>query len=145
VKLSSVLGAAGGGGEGREVEHVPKKAGSKPWKVQRGQRTSAADRVHAPKGALAFHIAKTEGRLRKANKALSDAARAEREEKKREERERREANRKRREEAIAKSTTYQVLKDPSKIKKMTKKQLRQIKKTRINSRGVLEFVSPWAK
>lgn len=37
------------------------------------------------------------------------------------------------------------LADPTKIKGMSKKQLRQIKRTRVTDRGVVEFVSPYAK
>lgn len=35
--------------------------------------------------------------------------------------------------------------DPTKLKKMTKKQLRQIKRTRVNADGVTELVPAYAK
>lgn len=37
------------------------------------------------------------------------------------------------------------IKDANKIKKMSKKQLRLIKKTRINKQGVLEYVNLYSK
>ena len=35
--------------------------------------------------------------------------------------------------------------DPEKLKNMSKKQLRMIKKTRVTDRGTIEFVSPYSK
>uniref|UniRef100_A0A7S2SQP8 Coiled-coil domain-containing protein 86 n=1 Tax=Rhizochromulina marina TaxID=1034831 RepID=A0A7S2SQP8_9STRA len=45
-----------------------------------------------------------------------------------------------------KGTTMQTITKTHKLKTMNKKQLRQIKKTQVNSRtGQVELVSPWAK
>lgn len=41
-----------------------------------------------------------------------------------------------------KSSSYQAI-DPSKIKTMSKKQLRMIRKTSVNSKGQVELVNPW--
>ena len=43
-----------------------------------------------------------------------------------------------------KSTSYQIIK-PEKIKNMSKKQLRMIKKTSVNKEGVLELVNPYGE
>eukprot|EP00752_Nemacystus_decipiens_P006876 g6177.t1 len=51
---------------------------------------------------------------------------------------------KRRQRNEMKNTTYQTISKTHKMKTMSKKQLRQIKKRQINSRtGEVEFVSPW--
>lgn len=41
-------------------------------------------------------------------------------------------------------TCSSQLKNPDKIKKMTKKQLRQVKKTRVDKDGSVKLVSPWS-
>ncbi len=57
----------------------------------------------------------------------------------------REEKKKRRAENLLKSTTYQVISDPNKLKRMSKKQLRMVKKTRVNAQGVVEFVGAYEK
>ena len=59
-----------------------------------------------------------------------------------EERERREARVKQRADNEFKTATYQVV-NPQKLKTMSKKQLRQIKKTSVSKSGAVEMVSPW--
>lgn len=58
---------------------------------------------------------------------------------------RREANRKRKAENELKSSTYQIVTDSKTIKKMNKKQLRSLKRMRVNSDGVAELADPYAK
>jgi hypothetical protein len=82
---------------------------------------------------------------RRAAKELTDSLVAARKARAAEARARREERQKRREENELKATTYQVLSDPSKIKKMTKATLRQIKRTRVNERGVVELVPVYSK
>lgn len=62
-----------------------------------------------------------------------------------ERRERQLEKERRRAENQLKGASYQVISDPTKLKKMTKKQLRQIKKTRVNKDGVMELVPAYAK
>ena len=53
--------------------------------------------------------------------------------------------RKRKAENEMKNASFQIIKDDSKIKRMSKKQLRLVKKMQVNvNTGVAEFVSPWA-
>ncbi len=61
------------------------------------------------------------------------------------ERKRLEERKRRREENQYKSSKFQVVSDPEKLKSMSKKQLRMIKKTRVTDRGTIEFVSPYSK
>lgn len=61
------------------------------------------------------------------------------------ERTRLEERKRRREENQYKSSKFQVVTDPEKLKSMSKKQLRMIKKTRVTERGTIEFVSPYSK
>lgn len=79
--------------------------------------------------------------LREQEKAMREAKLAELEAA----REKRAAKKRRKAELSLKGTAYQVLKDPSKLKKMSKKQLRQIRKTRVNKDGVVEFVGAYEK
>jgi len=51
----------------------------------------------------------------------------------------------RRAENELKGASYQVISNPDKLKRMTKKQLRQVKKTRVNKDGVTELVPAYAR
>ena len=51
----------------------------------------------------------------------------------------------RRAENELKGASYQVISNPEKLKRMTKKQLRQVKKTRVNKDGVTELVPAYAR
>lgn len=100
----------------------------------------------APKGSkVAWNAQQARRAAREAGRRVEKELKEAEAEKRRLERERREAKRKRAEENEAKSTVFQVLRNPEKIKKMTKNQVKLIRKVRINARGVKEFVSPWAK
>lgn len=57
----------------------------------------------------------------------------------------REEKAKRKAENELKSASYQVLANPEKLKQMSKKQLRQIKRTRVNKDGVVELVGAYEK
>jgi hypothetical protein len=59
-------------------------------------------------------------------------------------REKREAKKRRRAENEAKASTYQVISDPKKLKSMSKKQLRSVKRTRLNEDGVQELVPAYS-
>ncbi len=76
---------------------------------------------------------------RGAQKRLRDAAAEEAAEA----RVRREAKRVRRAEGMARAAQFQVL-DPSKLGKMSKKQLRSVRKTRMNRDGVVELVPAYS-
>lgn len=73
-------------------------------------------------------------------KALQKRLREERDAEEAEKKEFREAKRRRRAENMVKSAQGQVVADPAKLKKMNKKQLRNLKKTRVNKDGVVELV-----
>lgn len=59
-----------------------------------------------------------------------------------EEKQRREDQQKRRMENEYKNSVYQTLR-PEKLKGMSKKQLRMVRKTAMNKNGQLELVNPW--
>eukprot|EP00981_Chlorochromonas_danica_P012008 scaffold4368_cov180-Ochromonas_danica.AAC.21 len=80
----------------------------------------------------------------KAARDLEKEMKEEKKRKKEEERQRREEQEKRRLANEFKTTTFQVIK-ADKIKGMSKKQLRMVKKTSMNKNGQLELVNPWAK
>jgi len=56
----------------------------------------------------------------------------------------REDKKKRKAENELKSASYQVINNPEKLKKMNKKQLRHVKRTRVNEHGVVEFVGAYS-
>jgi hypothetical protein len=77
-------------------------------------------------------------------KALEKSMKEEKENKKQVEKARREEKQKRKMENEYKSSIYQEI-NPSKIKGMSKKQLRMIKKTSVNRKtGKIELVNPWS-
>lgn len=93
---------------------------------------------------MAFKVQKAHRAARLAAKAISDRLTEAAAAAKRERGERIAENRKRRAENEFKSAVVQELSDPTKLKKMSKKQLRQIKRVRINDEGVRELVPAYA-
>ncbi|KAJ1416362.1 hypothetical protein B484DRAFT_454306 [Ochromonadaceae sp. CCMP2298] len=121
---------------------VPKSGRS--WKVTQSSRSSAQSK----KGVLT-HLATTfEERATTRNKERN-AKELEREmiedkkRKKLDERDRRDEQLKRRQENEYKNSVYQQL-NPEKLKSMSKKQLRSVRKTAVNKFGKVELVNPWA-
>lgn len=120
---------------------------NRTWKQVHTKRTSASSR---PKSAafkntgVPFHVSLAKKQQRKAaqeeNKRLSDerTARFDELKRKRLEKEQRKA------EGEMRAAQVQNI-DPAKMKKMNKKQLRQVKKTRVNAKtGVVELVNAYA-
>jgi rRNA-processing protein CGR1 len=114
------------------------------WKTKQKTRTSAQNR----RGVVA-HMAKTfeeKERLRTEKERVLSLERELKEEKRQklvEEKARREAQQKRRMENEYKNSVYQTLK-PEKLKGMSKKQLRMVKKTAMNKNGQIELVDPFS-
>jgi rRNA-processing protein CGR1 len=120
------------------------RVGVKPWKRSQKTRSSAATRSANSNANLArWRMQQAAKASRELHKDIESQRLEELREKREAERLRREAKEKRRAENELKGTTYQVLKNPETIKKMNKKQLRQVKKTQVNKHGVTELVSPW--
>lgn len=128
----------------RAVKIDGRAKSNRPWKTKQTDRFSAIQR----KGVLS-HLSTSfeakqelraqrdntkalENQLKEAKKQRIAAAKALREEKEK----RRVANE-------YKSSSYQLL-NASKIKTMSKKQLRMVKKTSVNNKGQVELVNPWA-
>lgn len=115
------------------------------WKVKQATRASSQRR----QGVLS-HLAKSFEekeliRKRKAEvKHLEDEMLNEKKRKIAEEKEKAEERKKRRAENEQKTVTYQAL-NPQKIKTMSKRQLRAVRKTSMNQEtGKIELVSPWS-
>lgn len=133
--------------ESKESVVIPegKPRSGRVWKKKQTYRSSAQHR----KGVLG-HLSKTyEDRLlaKQREKEVREFERELREQtnkKKENERLRREQLTFRRLENEKKAGTFQEIK-PEKLKTMSKKQLRAIRKTSVNKNGQVEFVSPWAK
>lgn len=81
-----------------------------------------------------------ERKKRKEIKQLENEVNALREEKKEKERVKRENKRKRKAAADMMNTRYQVITNADKIKKMSRKQLRKIKKAKVDNEGNVKFV-----
>mmetsp|Transcript_3447 Transcript_3447/g.5374 ORF Transcript_3447/g.5374 Transcript_3447/m.5374 type:complete len:145 (+) Transcript_3447:35-469(+) len=115
------------------------------WKVKQTKRFSSQFK----KGVLS-HMAKTFEEKEKERQKKTIAKDLEREmveekkRKKREEKTRREEQQKRRQDNEYKTTVYQQIK-PEKLKGMSKKQLRSVKKTAVNKFGQVELVNPWGE
>ena len=90
-----------------------------------------------------FALSMKEKASRAATKALVDRMRAERNAELTQAREKREEKRKRRAENELKASQVQVI-DGQRMKKMSKKQLRSIKRTRLNKDGVVEYVPAYS-
>ena len=78
-----------------------------------------------------------------AAKAIEARLRAERKESQAATRAKREEKRKRRAENELKSASVQAL-DPRRLKTMSKKQLRSVKRTRLNADGVVEYAPAYS-
>lgn len=122
-------------------EGLPKSGRS--WKVKQTVRSSA----QLKQGVLA-HLAKSfeekeAERQKKRNiKELEREMIEERKNAKLAEKTRREEQHKRRQENEYKAAITQELR-PEKLKGMSKKQLRSVRKTSVNKQGQVELVSPW--
>jgi hypothetical protein len=115
------------------------------WKTK--QRTRSSTQVR--QGILS-HLSKSfeaKQELKTKNDSAKSLEREIKEETKRKklaEKQRRDERKQRIMENEMKSSSYQVI-NASKLKTMSKKQLRMIKKTSMNKNGKVELVSPWAK
>jgi len=122
-------------------EGIPKSG--RIWKIKQTSRSSSQFR----KG-ISSHLCKTfEDKLiekqRKLDvKELEKSMVAETKRKHQEVKEKREEKKKLRTENEFKNVSYQMLK-PEKMKSMSKKQLRAVKKTSVNKDGKVELISPW--
>eukprot|EP01042_Synura_sphagnicola_P030260 gene30260-38984_t len=115
------------------------------WKVKQTYRSSTQHR----QGVLSHLCKSYEERKRikdreKEIKAYERELRGQTNKKKETERLRREQLVFKRLENENKAAVYQEIK-PEKLKSLSKKQLRQIRKTSVNKNGQVELVSPWAK
>lgn len=120
---------------------IPKSG--RVWKVKQTSRASALLRT----GLLQNQIKTLEEKqiIRNKKAAILQLEREMKEEskKKREiQKEKRLENNKRRMANEYKNTSYQAL-NPEKIKTMSKKQLRMVRKTSMNKNGQVELVNPW--
>lgn len=84
-------------------------------------------------------------RIRAEAKALADMMREEAAERRTLQAQRREEKRKRRIANEMKSSQVQEIVHTDKIKRMNKKQLRKVRKTRVNDDGEVEFATLWDK
>ena len=113
------------------------------WKTKQNVRNSSQRR----QGVLSHMQSSLEKRNQeKARRASMRAVEAqmkeEKAEERRKERERKEEKAKRRAENAFRSTTYQQI-NPQKLKTMSKKQLRMVKKTRMAQNGAIELVGSY--
>lgn len=134
----------------KPASNVGKGAGSRvsgrAWKETQAVRTSVLlqpTKTNADGGAWRAQQARSAARRRA--KEASDAVREARKERLAALKAAREERKRRREEGEARATVFQKISNPDKVKKMNKQQLRAVKRMRVNERGVVEFVSPWAK
>ncbi|KNB46161.1 hypothetical protein JH06_1016 [Blastocystis sp. subtype 4] len=120
-------------------------AAGKVWRKKHEQKFS----LFATNGALQIKTSwqeKEERRKRlQRTKELEKSITERRIEEKRQRRQQIEERRARREQNEIKSMKVQTIRDTNKLKKMSKKQLKQIKKTRVDKNGNVEYVSAYAK
>ncbi|CAM9995272.1 unnamed protein product [Scytosiphon promiscuus] len=115
------------------------------WKARNQSQRASMQRTTATETLSSTWAKKLEIKAKRQaimamEKEMRDAKLKEIEDKKQEKLERE----KRRQQNEMKNTTYQTISKTHKMKTMSKKQLRQIKKRQVNSRtGEIEFVSPW--
>mmetsp|Transcript_15512 Transcript_15512/g.31385 ORF Transcript_15512/g.31385 Transcript_15512/m.31385 type:complete len:120 (+) Transcript_15512:2120-2479(+) len=114
----------GEGGSLRQGDAVPRSKGVRPWRAARTKRSSAA--VHSPALRKSWDDKMADRARRKVLVETVREMKQTENEQRREEKARREATRKRREENELKSQKVQAIRNPSKIRKMSKKQLRHI-------------------
>ena len=110
------------------------------WKETQTQRSSAQGRGAArpvAKGVQngAFRASMAVKQARQAGKALSARLRAERDGERALKREKRQEKLRRRAENVIKGQTFTTITDSKKLKKMNKKQLRQVHKTMVDGSG----------
>lgn len=115
------------------------------WKDTQQVRTSVLLKPKANADGGAWRAQQAMSVSRRRAKEATDAVRQARRERLQADREAREERKRKREEGEARATVYQKISNPDKVKKMSKKQLRAVKRMRVNERGVVEFVSPWMK
>jgi len=119
--------------------------GVKPWKKRQAARSSAATwAADSNAGNKAWRANMAAKATRKFVSDMDKEAKEEESAKRAEVRAKRIAKLKRKAENELKSSSFQVLRNPEKVKKMNKKQLRQVRKTVVNEHGGVELVSPWA-
>lgn len=123
------------------IEGKPKS--NRPWKTRQTTRFSAAKR----QGVVShLSLSREQKQAKKEQHEQMKAVEREMKEAKlkriEDEKTRRLEKEQRRIANEYKSSAYQAI-NPSKMKTMSKKQLRRIKKTSVNSKGQVELVSPW--
>mmetsp|Transcript_8849 Transcript_8849/g.7907 ORF Transcript_8849/g.7907 Transcript_8849/m.7907 type:complete len:136 (+) Transcript_8849:66-473(+) len=122
-------------------EGLPKSG--RPWKTKQLSRSSAQNRC-----GILSHLRKTYDQRKNEKlqlvsmKSLETNMINEKKQKILDEKNRREERKKVKMANEYKSSLYQVI-NPSKLKTMSKKQLRLIKKTSVNKNGQVELVNPW--
>eukprot|EP00947_MAST-08B_sp_MAST-8B-sp1_P001557 g1557.t1 len=115
------------------------------WKQRQPRRASATKTKHTKTLSSTFE----QKMLKKANlqrvkdyqNEIKEKRRAEIEDRRR----RHEEQEKRKAENELKSTKFQIIRNGEKLKKMSKKKLRQVRKLQVNKHGVAEIVAPWGK
>jgi hypothetical protein len=128
-----------------------RNASGRSWKVRPQKRASSLIHTKVNNGTKSWEVRQQEKSARKESLELQGELREERRQTKVVKKERRLENEKRRMENEFKSAqqsakSLNVGKLHSKMKAMSKKQLRQIKKTRLNTKtGVVEYVPAYAK
>jgi len=130
----------------KQASSVPfgKPKSGRTWKVRETCRASTFSRQgvlsHMSKS---LEVRKREKEKKEQAKAFENFMKEEKKMKSDAEKERREENKRRRTMNEYKNSVYQVI-NPEKIKNMSKKQLRMIKKTSVNKSGQVELVNPWS-
>ena len=120
---------------------IPKSG--RVWKVKQTSRASALLRTGLLQNQIKTLEEKQIIRTKKATILQLEREMKEESKKKREiQKEKRLENNKRRMANEYKNTSYQAL-NPEKIKTMSKKQLRMVRKTSMNKNGQVELVNPW--
>ena len=115
------------------------------WKPKQSERFSMG-KIKAQKKTLStswkrkMEQKKLKKQMKEYERSLIEAKRERREEQKQERLDRQ----KRRAENEMKSATVQVIRDPNKLKKMSKKQLRNIKKTQVGKDGTVNYVPAYS-
>jgi Cgr1 family len=97
------------------------------------------------KNNTAFFVQQARRKLADQAKDVSKRMKEEKEQFLNELKAKREEKRRRKAENTLKSTKYQVISDPKTLKRMTKKQLRSVQKTRVNKDGNVELVGVYSK
>lgn len=93
---------------------------------------------------MAFKLQQTEKAARKAAKELHDRLKEAKEQEKKDRIEKMMEKRRRKAENEFKSAVVQEISDPTKLKRMSKKQLRQIKRVRVNDDGIKELAPAYS-